>query len=187
MVLNVRYGISAQEFPERRASQGFDLSSLGFSSNLVGLVDKSLATIPRTAVGSLTSLSGWESGDGTTSSLSHNAVANVTWMKGNHNIRFGWDFMVFREFRARYPGDVSPDLSFSNGWARGPLDNSPAPPVGAEFIALLAGIPGGSLSTTGTYAEQDVYYALFVQDDWKVNRKLTVTLGLRAEHRVADH
>ncbi len=182
MVLNLRYGISAQEFPERRVSRGFDLGSLGFSSTLTGLVDKSLATIPRTAVGSLTSLSGWESGDGTTSSISHNAVANIAWMKGNHNVRFGWDFMVFREFRARYPGDVSPDLSFSNGWARGPLDNSPAPPVGAEFIALLAGIPGGSLSTTASYAEQDVYNALYVQDDWKLNRKLTVTLGLRMEH-----
>jgi hypothetical protein len=182
MVLNLRYGISAQEFPERRVSRGFDLSSLGFSQNLVGLVDKSLATIPRTAVGSLTTLSGWESGDGTTSSISHNAVANVAWMKGDHNIRFGWDFMVFREFRARYPGDVSPDLSFSSGWARGPLDNSPAPPVGAEFIALLAGIPGGSLSTTASYAEQDLYNGLFVQDDWKVTRKLTVNLGLRMEH-----
>jgi len=182
MVLNVRYGISAQEFPERRVSKGYDLSALGFSSNLVSLVDKSLATIPRTAVGSLTTLSGWESGDGTTSSISHNAVANVAWMKGNHNVRFGWDFMVFREFRARYPGDVSPDLSFSNGWARGPLDSSPAPPVGSEFIALLAGIPGGSLSSTGSYAEQDVYNALYIQDDWKVNRKLTLTLGLRAEH-----
>lgn len=182
MVLNLRYGISAQEFPERRVSKGFDLSALGFSSNLTGLVDKSLATIPRTAVGSLTTLSGWESGDGTTSSISHNAVANIAWMKGNHNVRFGWDFMVFREFRARYPGDVSPDLSFSNAWARGPLDNSPAPPVGAEFIALLAGIPGGSLSTTATYAEQDVYNALYLQDDWKVNRKLTLTLGLRMEH-----
>lgn len=182
MVLNLRYGISAQEFPERRVSRGFDLGALGFSSALTGLVDKSLATIPRTAVGSLTTLSGWESGDGTTSSISHNAVASVSWMRGNHNVRFGWDFMVFREFRARYPGDVSPDFSFSNGWARGPLDNSPAPPVGAEFIALLAGIPGGSLSTTASYAEQDVYNALYVQDDWKLNRKLTVTLGLRMEH-----
>ncbi|MGQ9917498.1 MAG: TonB-dependent receptor domain-containing protein [Bryobacteraceae bacterium] len=80
------------------------------------------------------------------------------------------------------PGDVSPDLSFSNAWARGPLDNSPAPPVGAEFIALLAGIPGGSLSRTGTYAEQDIYTALYFQDDWKLTRKLTLNLGLRAEH-----
>jgi hypothetical protein len=182
MVLNLRYGISAQEFPEKRVSRGFDLSSLGFASGLTGLLDKSLSVIPRTAVGSLTTLSGWESGDGTTSSLSHNAVASLTWMKSNHNVRFGFDFMVFREFRNRVPQDISPDLSFSNAWARGPLDNSPAPPVGAEFVALLSGIPGGVLNRTASYAEQDVYTALYVQDDWKVTRKLTLTLGLRAEH-----
>ena len=182
MVLNLRYGISAQEFPERRVSSGFDLSSLGFASGLTGLIDKSVSTIPRTAVGSLTSLAPWESGDGKTASISHNGVASLTWMRSNHNVRFGFDFMLFREFRNRVPQDISPDLSFSNAWARGPFDNSTAPPVGAEFIALLSGIPGGVLNRTGSYAEQDVYTALYVQDDWKVSRKLTLTLGLRAEH-----
>lgn len=182
MVLNLRYGISAQEFPERRVSSGYDLASLGFSSGLVGLADRSTATIPRTAVGSLTTLSPWESGDGKTASISHNGVANVAWMRGNHNVRFGLDWMMFREFRARYPQDTAPDLSFSNAWARGPLDNSPVQPVGAEFVALLAGIPGGTMARTATYAEQDIYTALYVQDDWKITSKLTVNLGLRAEH-----
>jgi hypothetical protein len=182
LILNFRYGLSQQEFPERRVSKGFDLASLGFSPSLVGLVDKSLATIPRTAVGSLATLSPWESGDGVTSSISHTFVGTFTWMKGNHNVRFGPEYTMFREFRNRYPADVSPDFSFSNLWARGPLNTSTAPPVGAEIIALLAGIPGGSMNRSGSYAEQDLYFGFFVQDDWKVTRKLTLNLGLRVEH-----
>ena len=182
LVLNFRYGLAAQEFPERRVSRGFDLASLGFSSNLVGLVSKSLATIPRTAVAPLTSLANWETGDGVTSSISHNFVGNFTWMKGDHTLRFGPEYMLFREFRNRFPADVSPDFTFSSMWARGPLDNSTAPPVGAEIVALLAGIPGGSMNRSGSYAEQDKYIGIHVQDDWKVTRKLTLNLGLRVEH-----
>jgi len=182
LLFNFRYGLSQQEFPERRVSRGYDLSSLGFSSGLTGLLDKNLATIPRTAVGSLSTLAPWESGDGVTASISHNFVGTFTWLKGNHNVRFGPDYMVFREFRNRFQSDVSPDLSFSSLWGRGPLDNSPAPPVGAELIALLAGIPGGSMSRTASYAEQDQYLGLYVQDDFKVTRKLTLNLGLRVEH-----
>jgi len=183
LLLNFRYGLAQQEFPQHRVSRGYDLASLGFSSSLVNLADKTLATVPRIAAGSLTTVSQWEGeGDGTTTSISHNFVGAFTWLKGDHNVRFGADYMVFREFRSRFPADVAPDLSFSNYWARGPLDNSPAPPVGAEVVALLAGIPAGSMSRSGSYAEQDQYLGLYVQDDYKVTRKLTVNLGLRVEH-----
>lgn len=181
-LINFRYGFTQQEFPERRVSRGFDLASLGFSSNLTNLADKSLATLPRTAIGSLTTLSGWESGDGTTASLTHSFMGNFTWLRGNHNVRFGPEVRVYREFRNRFPTDVAPDFSFNSLWGRGPLDNSPAPQVGAEMVAALLGIPGGSMTKTGSYAEQDVYYGLYVQDDYKVSRKLTLNLGLRAEH-----
>ncbi|MBX5494675.1 MAG: carboxypeptidase regulatory-like domain-containing protein, partial [Bryobacteraceae bacterium] len=102
-LVNLRYGITQQEFPERRVSQGVDLASFGFSPQLVNSIPRNLAVIPNTTVGSFTALSGWESGDGTTASLIHNAVATVTWLRGKHNVRFGMDTRVYREFRNRYP------------------------------------------------------------------------------------
>ena len=39
LVLNVRYGLSNQEFPENRISRGYDLGKLGFSQNLLSLID----------------------------------------------------------------------------------------------------------------------------------------------------
>jgi hypothetical protein len=185
-LFNFRYGLTQQEFPQRRVSQGYDLASLGFSKNLTGLIDPKLATIPRTAVGSLTTLSSWEGdGDGTTTSLTHSFVGNFTWLRGDHNIRFGPEYRVYRENRNRFPAAVAPDLSFSSTWGRGPLDNATAPPVGAEMVALLLGIPGGSMTLNGSYAEQDQYLGVYVQDDWKLTRKLTVNLGLRVERETA--
>ncbi len=182
LMFNFRYGLTQQEFPERRVSRGFDLSALGFSQNLVNNVDRSLATIPQTTIGSLTVLSNWESGDGTTASLTHSFVGDFTWIRGAHNLRFGADTRVYREFRNRFQADVSPLLNFNSLWGRGPLDNSTAPPVGGELTALLVGIPGGSMSRSGSYAEQDQYLGIYLQDDYKVTRKLSLNVGLRLEH-----
>jgi hypothetical protein len=103
-------------------------------------------------------------------------------MKGNHNVRFGPDYRIYRVFSDRHSADDSPILTFSNTWGKGPLDNSTAPPVGGELVSLLLGIPGGSATRSGSFAEQDKYFGLYVQDDWKVTRKLTVNFGLRIEH-----
>jgi hypothetical protein len=182
LVLQFRYGVTAQEFPERRVSQGFELTSLGFSPSLAALFPKDKTAIPNISVGSLTALSGSESGDGTATSMSHTAVANFTWMHGNHNVRFGPDFRVYRVFSDRHSGDDAPIFSFNSVWGAGPLDNSPAPPVGGQLVALLLGIPNGNATHSGSFAQQDKYLGLYIQDDYKISRKLTLNLGLRVEH-----
>lgn len=181
-LLNFRYGATQQEFPERRVSKGFDLASLGFSQNLLKLIPAGQSAIPNTSIGSLTTLSASESGDGAASSIVHTWVGNFTWLKGNHNIRFGPEFRLYRVFSDRHSADNTPVLNFSATWGLGPFNNSPAPPVGAEMLSALLGIPGGSMSRSGSFAEQDKYFALYIQDDWKISRKLTLNLGLRAEH-----
>jgi Carboxypeptidase regulatory-like domain/TonB dependent receptor len=182
LVLNFRYGLAQQEFPEHRTSQGFDLGSLGFAPAFVNLFPKTTSAVPYIQVGSLTSLSRSESGDGVAASLSHTFTGNFTWLKGNHSVRFGPEFRLYRVFSDRHSNDTSPNLNFSNAWGLGPLDNSPAPPVGAELTSLLLGIPGGQATRSGSFAQQDKYYAFYVQDDWKLTRKLTLNLGLRVEH-----
>src|SRR5205823_1125538 len=52
---------------------------------------------------------------------------------------------------------------------------------GGELASLLLGVPAGSMGRTASYAERDYYFALYLQDDWKLSRKLTVNLGLRWE------
>ena len=182
LVLNFRYGITQQEFSERRASQGFDLSGLGFSPNLVGLIPKAQSTIPNVYMGAYSSLSDWESGDGATTSLTHNLSGQLNKLKGSHEIKFGADFRVYRAFNDRHPLSVSPQFNFSTTYTAGPLDNSPPAPIGQELAAMLLGVPGGLMEQTASFATQDTYLGLFVHDDYKITRRLTINLGIRFEY-----
>jgi hypothetical protein len=181
LLLNVRYGLTQQEFPEKRVSKGFDLASLGFASSLVNSIDKSIATFPRVAVAPWSTVSNWESGDGTTASLIHNFNSTLTWSKGTHNLRFGFDWRNMRENRNRFPTTVAPDLSYNSTYTRGPLDTAAAPQVGGEIASFLLGIPAGSMAVNASYAERNSIYGFYVQDDYKFSKKLTLNLGLRYE------
>lgn len=181
-VLNVRYGITYQQFPERRASSGTDLAALGFSSNLVGqVVDPDLATLPRIQISGFSTVAPWETGDGTNTGLIHSLTAGATRLQGNHNLKFGAEFRVYRAFGNRFQLSTAPDFTFNANYTRGPLDNTAVAPIGQELAQLLLGIPGGQMGISSSYASQDKYFALYLHDDFKVTRRLTVNLGVRYE------
>lgn len=180
-VLNVRYGVVNARFPERRATQGTDLSKLGFSPTLVNLIDRRLAAVPRLNLGGFSKLSNWSDGDGAATALTHTWMGDLSTLRGAHSIRFGIDFRLFRGFSDRYAPGISPDFIFPTNYTRGPLDNAAAASIGQELAAMLLGVPGGSMSRTASYAGQNTYFGLYFQDDYKLSRKLTVNLGLRYE------
>lgn len=181
LVLNIRYGLTSQDFLERRASRGFDLASLGFSSALSGLVDRTFATLPRVVAGAYSSYSNWESGDGSTGSLTHSLGGHFTKLQGSHSLKFGTDLRLYRATGNRFPRQTAPDLNYSNTFTRGPLDNSPAAPIGQELASMLVGIPNGFMERTASFAMQDRYFGLYLHDDFKVSPKLSLNLGLRYE------
>lgn len=178
LLMNLRYGITQQDFPERRVSRGYDLSRLGFAPSLVNSIEKESATFPRTNVAPFSTLSNWESGEGVTSSIIHHLSGTITKITGAHNLRMGFDGRVNREFRNRFPQQTSPDLNFAAGLASAGT-GAPAPQLGGEITTFLLGIPGGSMGRIASYAEQDKYIGLFFQDDWKITKKLTINAGLR--------
>lgn len=181
-LLNFRYGFTFQDFPERRASQGWDLTSLGLSSQLLSqLPDKQRATLPNVTLGQFTAIAPWESQDGYTASTTHSFVGNFTKMRGNHSMRFGPELRVYRESRNRYGVALSPQYNFDTTYVRA-NDTAAAPTAGGELASMLFGIPAGSMSLVDSYVEQDKYWALYFHDDWKVSRKLTLNLGLRYEY-----
>lgn len=183
LVLNVRYGLTNQEFPERRSSTGkYDYATLGFSPTLIRqLANAKQAPLPNVSMGAFSGISGWESGDGSTASLTHSINANATLSRGAHQVRFGGDFRIYNGTNNRYPRMAAPVFSFSNSWTRGPLDISAAAPLGQELASALLGIPDGRMEQTASVAMRDKYLGVFVQDDYKLRPNLTLNLGLRFE------
>jgi hypothetical protein len=181
-VLNLRYGLTQQEFPEKRLSQGFDLSSLGFSQNLISMIPKQLAEFPNVQSSNFVQLSPWESGDGTNTGMIHAWNGSLTTLHGNHSFQYGGEFRLYRNFQDRHPYDVSPGFNFTGTYMNGPLETNAGPSMGADLAQMLMGVPGGQMQRTASFADQDTFYGFFLQDAWKVSRRLTLTLGLRVEH-----
>jgi hypothetical protein len=183
LLMNVRGGFTRQLFPERRRSRGFDLASLGFSDALVSLAPRDLATFPNIGFDGYQPFGNWESGDGFFTTDVYNVTGTAIWLVGNHNMKFGTEYRRYVEHSSRFPTAVSPSISFSNTWTRGPLDNSAAAPRGQDLASFLLGYPtGGSMSRAAEYKERSGVLGLYAHNDWRVRSNLTLNLGLRWEY-----
>jgi hypothetical protein len=182
LLVNVRGGYTRQLFPERRRSQGFDLSSLGFSSQLVSLAPPDIATFPFINFDGFQDFGASESGDGYFTTDVYSATGSVMWLVGNHNTKFGSEYRYYLEDASRFSTAASPQINFSNTWTRGPLDNSPAAPFGQDFASFLLGLPtGGTMSRSAAYSERSAVLSLYAHDDWRARQNLTLNLGVRWE------
>ncbi len=180
-VLNVRYGYNRfiRDVNRNPASLGFDLTSLGFPKSWNDAIPADIRRFPNINISGYYATSGtvlWRPQD------THQYGAAVDKIHGAHSMKFGADYRIY------YKNQINPDINstgqvaFGDGYTRGPLDNTPAAPRGQGLAALLLGIPtGGGVERRSSFAESNTMWGFYFQDDWKLSRKLTVTLGLRYE------
>ncbi len=179
-VLNLRYGLTQQEHPERQLSTGADLAALGFAANIVALVPQSEATLPSLNLIGFNGFGQFDLGNGANTSMIHAFNGAFTTLKGNHTLTYGSDYRLYRAFQIRQPYGTAPVFNPTTTYTRA-TDTAAGAPLGQDLAAFFMGVPEGSMQRAASFATQEHFVAGYFQDQWKLTRRLTLTLGLRFE------
>ncbi|MBL8173590.1 MAG: TonB-dependent receptor [Bryobacterales bacterium] len=179
LVVNVRG--SSNRFIEKgfgRANEAFDMTKLGLPQSL-------LSTLPSPVYFGRWNINGYSS-LGRSQSINitnnYNLMGSVTKIAGAHTIKFGGDLRRIH-FIQQNSGDI---LSFTGEtrWTQR-LWNQGEPTTGDGYASFLLGGVAGSSNYPLYPFFQQWYFAPFFQDDWKVNRKLSLNLGFRWDYNPA--
>ena len=109
-------------------------------------------------------------------------VDNFSWILGNHSVKFGGELR--RVIYDQIGGVVTRGrFNFDGRYTRQPLLPA-AQRGGSPFADFLLGHMNNSESQVGAPIAdfRSNYYALYIQDNWKVTPSLTVDFGLRWEY-----
>ncbi len=176
-ILDVRAAFLRFAYDRTPLTVGYDLTQLGWPSSLNNSVF--LRALPIPVVQGFTDVFGSQ---GTGSVIlsrndSYSVVPTLTKIAGKHTFRFGgeWRRLTHNYAQTNVPTGIfnfDALMTSQNPFATGG--------TGSGFASFLLGMgSSGNLGNPALVAGQQIYRALFFNDQWQVTRNLTLNLGIR--------
>jgi len=174
-ILNARLGFARTLFIYANQGLGFVPSSLGLPTYIDAAVDN--LQFPTFSVSDYRGLG--TSDHRRNAFMTYTAVAGITKTHGRHVFKTGVDLRMMRVnvFEGRSAGA----FSFGRGMTQGPNPSQSSSTAGNGFASMLLGT-GSSGNLQANYknvATHSIYAAGYFQDDWRVTKTFSVSLGLR--------
>jgi hypothetical protein len=179
-VLSTRIGFIRHEFAIRMHGDGFDPTALGFPSSLVSQLPNKFfprLTFEDYAAFGPQRVTGSQYTHSETRSISH----TVSKIVSAHQLKFGGEYRAMMN-NQQNPTSYFAQFNFSRAFTR--RDPLLADAQSGNAVAsLLLGLPDSGLNAFNVApAYNNRYYVGFLQDDWRVNTRLTLNLGIRWDY-----
>lgn len=118
----------------------------------------------------------------------HNWQANVNWLRGSHDVRWGTElsFQHLNHTQPEFYGGTQPasgGFNFTGGVTA--LRGGPSANQWNAYAAFLLGLPqarGKIFQFPDEYNTRTSMYSWYVRDRWQLTRRVTLSLGTRWEY-----
>jgi len=175
MTFDLRFGLNRwEEAGGSSIGAGFDPKQLGFDPALVSQFTR--FQFPRFDLQGYQSVGSDAFGPGTRDTYS--LQPNLNKVLGKHFLKFGGEA---RQYNLNNSGRGYPSglFAFNNDWTQANANRADAV-SGNSIATFLMGLPSGAqVQKNIDPAYRHFYYTGFLQDDWKINSRLTLNIGLR--------
>jgi hypothetical protein len=178
LVSNFKINFVRHDFAIQQYGDGFDITQLGFPAELAKQVPRQF--FPRLSFTDYSPIG--NTGSQFTFSDASSISETLNKIVRNHALKFGGEVRLLRD-NYNNPTSSFGSFAFTKGFTqRNPRGGADAT-SGNAFASFLLGYPAsGSVPINPSFAYQHLYYGGFLQDDWRVSRKLTLNLGLRWDY-----